>query len=157
MLEQLPKMVAAETADWFSFLGVRMTVTVRAADTDGKYGLIECVLPAGFAPPPHIHHSEDEQFYLVEGRLTFRCAGQTIAAGPGDIVLLPRGVPHTFVVEEPGPARVLQITTPGGVEEFFAGFGTPLSVLAAAPDGPPDFKRLAELATQYQIEFVESA
>src|ERR671929_168065 len=73
----------------------------------------------------HIHHREDEAFWLLEGRLTVRCGDSTFTAEPGSFTLLPRGVPHTFLVEGDTPARLLSICTPGGFERYFAAAGRP--------------------------------
>lgn len=150
-----PRLVSNEQSEWFWFLGTRITVKARAADTSGGYGLIEQELPAGFAPPLHIHHGEDEQFYILEGRLTFQCGGRRLELRAGDFLMLPRGVPHTFVVEPPGKARLLQLTSPGGAEDFFTEFGTPVATSEDPPAEPPDFERLEALARKYRIEFVE--
>jgi quercetin dioxygenase-like cupin family protein len=60
--------------------------------------------PAGFGPPPHLHHREDEAFYVLEGQMTVTCGEQTWTATPGSFVLLPRGIPHAFTVAAPGRA-----------------------------------------------------
>src|SRR5688572_6615069 len=71
-------------ATWF--LGTRMTVKATAQQTGGAFGLLEVRLAAGFSPPLHIHHREDESFWILEGRFTFVCDGQTSQAGPGAFV-----------------------------------------------------------------------
>jgi cupin domain len=53
---------------------------------------------SGFGPPLHIHHREDEAFYLLDGAMQVVCGEDRWEAGPGSLVMLPRGVPHAFVV-----------------------------------------------------------
>src|SRR5215469_8357115 len=82
---------------WYS--GHLMTFLATAEDTQGQFALIEAVARRGDVPPPHIHHREDETFYVLEGEMTFSVGGQTIKATPGTIVSLPRDVAHSFVID----------------------------------------------------------
>jgi mannose-6-phosphate isomerase-like protein (cupin superfamily) len=95
------------------FLNGRMTMKATAATTADHYGLIEVEVPPGSAPPLHVHHREDEAFYMLDGRLTVRCGDATFGVTAGSYVFLPRDVPHGFVVEGETPVRMLNITTPG--------------------------------------------
>jgi len=72
---------------WYS--GHLMTFLATAEDTQGKFALIEAVARKGNVPPPHIHHREEETFYVLEGEMTFSVGGQTIKATPGTMVCLP--------------------------------------------------------------------
>src|SRR5215475_1856981 len=105
------------------FLGSLVTVKAAAAQTRGRLTVVEFVNPPGFAPPVHRHLDEDEMFYVLSGSAEFRCGDDTFAAGPGDFVLLPVGVPHTFLVGDAQPLRTLQITAPSGFERFAAEVG----------------------------------
>jgi quercetin dioxygenase-like cupin family protein len=71
------------------------------------------------APPPHVHHGEDETFYVLDGVLRFVIGTEEFEAEPGALVHAPRGVPHRFTVATP-TARILALVTPGGLEHFFA-------------------------------------
>src|SRR5262245_59758476 len=73
----------------------RLTIKASAEVTGGAYGLVESWIRAGSSPPLHVHHREDEAFYVLEGRVRFRCADRDVVGGPGSFVFLPRGVPHT--------------------------------------------------------------
>ncbi len=79
-----------DCAVWYS--GWLMTFLATAEDTQGKFALIEAVGRKGNVPPPHIHHREEETFYVLEGEMTFSVGGQTIKATPGTMVCLPRRV-----------------------------------------------------------------
>src|SRR6476469_6857207 len=96
------------------FLGALTFVRATADTTRGAYGLVEQVIPAGFASPFHVHHAEDESFYIIEGELTFFCQGRKSKAGPGGYIFGPREIPHGFRVEGTAPARILLLTTPAG-------------------------------------------
>ena len=61
--------------------------------------------------PPHVHHSDDEAWYVLEGRLGFLLGTETVEAGPGSAVLAPRGVTHTFWNASGGKTRYLIVMT----------------------------------------------
>jgi quercetin dioxygenase-like cupin family protein len=144
----------ATTPDSFWFLGTRMAVKATAADTGGRFGLIDqSYLPPGFAAPPHVHHAEDEAFYMLDGQITVHRGDEVFGAAAGAFVWLPRDIPHWFVVEGPTPARLLQWTCPGGLEQFFVELGQPGSG-PTPPDGPPDVAKLLAVAARYHVEFL---
>ena len=80
--------------------------------------MIEFLWPHGGGSPLHVHHNEDEWFYVIEGEVTFWVGGETIVAPAGSFVYGPRDVPHTFVItlgrgplpdgHRPGPVRRLR-------------------------------------------------
>lgn len=136
------------------FLGTLMTLKAGAEQTQGAFGLIEQVLPPGFAPPLHVHHAEDEAFYLLEGEATFTCGDRTTRARPGSCIFFPRDIPHWFRIEGTEQARLLQFNMPAGLEQFFIEAGEPVSETAAPPAGPPDMEKLARLAARYHMEIL---
>ena len=136
------------------FLGTLMTLKASGEQTRGAFGLIEQVLPPGFAPPRHVHHNEDEAFYLLEGEASFTCGDQTVKARPGTYIFFPRGVPHWFRIEGTEPARLLQLNMPAGVEHFFMEVGEPAAELVLPSAEPPDIERLAAIASKYDLEIL---
>lgn len=139
----------AGEATWF--LATRMVIKASAESTGGTFGLIEWQALAGFSPPLHIHHHEDESFWILEGRLTVVCDGQTFRAGPGSFVYLPRDLPHTFLVDE-GPARGLLMVQPGGHERFYVEGGRPALDDSIPELDPRDFERVGALYPKYGLE-----
>jgi mannose-6-phosphate isomerase-like protein (cupin superfamily) len=80
-------------------MGIPTRLLATAEQTGGAFGLIEhVIIPAGedSASPWHVHHAEDEAFYVVEGQMTFLCGEQKVEAGPGTFVYGPREIPHGF-------------------------------------------------------------
>jgi mannose-6-phosphate isomerase-like protein (cupin superfamily) len=143
----------------FWFLGTLMTIKASAENTNGAFSLIEQVAPVGFAPPMHIHHAEDEAFYILEGQATYFAGDKVIHTEAGSYVYLPRDVPHSFLVGGSSPVRLLQWTYPAGVEKFFIELGIPTSDLILPPPASPEMlktgiERLLELAPKYQLEIV---
>jgi quercetin dioxygenase-like cupin family protein len=123
----------------------RFQILASAEQTGGVYGLVAATLMPADGPPPHVHHGEDETFYVIDGHLRFRIGDEELDAGPGCLVHAPRDVPHLFTVESP-TARILTMVTPGGLERFFA-------VLADA-DEPDDMGLVLSLASEYRFEIL---
>lgn len=136
------------------FLGNLVTVKASGAETSGRLTVAEFVNPPGFAPPLHRHQVEDEMFYVLSGTARFQCAGKELHAEPGDFVLLPVGVPHTFVVDADEPLRALQITTPAGFEDFAAEAGCPALERRLPGPTPIDPAALGHAATRHGIEIL---
>jgi len=136
------------------FLSNRMTIKATAESTGGAYGLVESLVAPGFSPPLHVHHREDEAFWVLEGHLSMRCGDRTFDAGPGSFVFLPRDVPHTYVVEGDAPARLLTLLSPGGGEGFFVAAGRPAESPGLPPVGPPDLEALRRAGDRFGAEIV---
>jgi mannose-6-phosphate isomerase-like protein (cupin superfamily) len=136
------------------FLANRMTIKATAETTGGRYGLVESLIAPGFSPPLHVHHREDEAFWVLEGDVTMRCGDRTFRAGAGAFAFLPRGVPHTFVVEGDRPARMLTLLSPGGCEAMFVEAGRPAGHDGLPPTAPPDIARLKQVSEKYGSEII---
>jgi mannose-6-phosphate isomerase-like protein (cupin superfamily) len=146
--------VKAQAGERIWFTQNLMTFKATSETTGGAYALMEAVAPAGSGPPLHVHHREDEAFWVLEGTLTIRCGEETFSAGPGSYTFLPRDVPHTFVVEGDTPARLISIATPGGLEGYFAAVGRPAENDGLPPAGPPDVAVLARIGEEYEVEIL---
>jgi len=136
------------------FLHGRMTVKATAEGTNGAFGLTEVVIPPGFSPPMHVHHREEESFYVLEGELTVRCGDDTFPAKAGTFVTMPRDVPHGFIVASDTPVRMLNLMTPGGGEGFFVDAGRPALTDGMPPAGPLEIERLKQASVKYESEIV---
>ena len=69
--------------------------------------------PPRFIAPLHLHHADDEAWYVLEGVLRFRIDDEMLEAGPGSAVLAPKGAPHAYGNARRGqPARYLLVMTP---------------------------------------------
>jgi quercetin dioxygenase-like cupin family protein len=137
------------------FLGVLATIKASAETTDGRVAVIEHLAPQGAGSPLHVHHREDEWFYVTEGELTFWVGGRLIEAPAGSFVYGPRDVPHTFTVTS-SEARFLLVTEPAGFEGFMRALSEPAQALTLPPatSRPPDPERMMTLAAEYDIEIL---
>lgn len=134
------------------FLDTLMTVKAGGEQTRNAFTLIEWGAPVGFSPPLHVHQAEEEAFYVLEGEMTVTCGDRTWKATAGSFVLLPRGIPHTFVVDGPTPLKGLQITAPAGFEHFAAEAGEPAAKPTLPPAWQPDIQKLLSAAAKYGYE-----
>lgn len=146
-----PKLLQAGEGLRLNVQGISFTYKATSADTDKMYAMAEGVVPPHHGAPMHIHHREDEAFYILEGEFEIECGGEIFRAGPGTFALLPKELPHRFENLSASPGKLLCVQSPAGVEEFFEH----MSVIAGA--GAPDLKKMRELAHRYQIEFFPSA
>ena len=140
---------------WF---GTLATVKATAEQTGGQYSLVEILAPDGYEGVLHVHHFEDEGFYIIEGELTFYVGEQTIKAQPGSFLFGPKDVPHAFTVDS-GPARLLFILSPAGMEGLIREMGEPARSLSIPPqpEEPPDeaeMGRLMAIAERYGGEML---
>lgn len=149
-----PRVLRPDEGRALWFLGNLVTVKADGADTKGRATVVEFLNPAGFAPPLHRHLHEDEMFLVLDGRATFSCDGEELAAGPGDFVLLPAGLPHTFLVAGDAPLQTLQITTPAGFEEFAEAVGEPAAQRRLPDPGPVDPAALAHAGQLHGVEIL---
>ncbi len=80
---------------WFGSLAV---IKATAAETGGQLGIVEITEPPGAEAPLHVHHREDEGFWVLEGDVSFEVGGTTFDASAGDFAFGPRDVPHRYTV-----------------------------------------------------------
>ena len=139
----------------FWLLGMLETVKISGNDTGGEYGLIELVVPEGVGSPWHVHHEEDEWFYVLEGEVTVWVADTKLSLKAGSFAFGPKGVPHTFYVES-GEARFLVGLQPMQFEGFLREVGEPAPELVVPPpiEGHPDMERLAPIAERNGFEIL---
>ena len=114
--------------------GTLISVKAASETTDGRVMVTENVGGRGAGSPLHVHHREDEWFYVLEGELTLWVGGRVIAAPAGSFVYAPRDIPHTFTVSSE-EARFLLVTEPAGLEGMLRALGEPAgSHHPAAPE-----------------------
>jgi quercetin dioxygenase-like cupin family protein len=134
------------------FLNTLTFIKATSKQTGGTYGLMEEICPVGTGSPYHIHHNEDESFYILEGEVTFISDDKVIKATAGSFVFLPRNIPHGFRVD--APSRFLLMNNPGGFEQFVIEAGEPAKELVLPPFGPPDMEKLMTFAAKYHLDIL---
>lgn len=142
--------------------GVRDRFMVDAAVSGGRFSLIEHLMaPRSIAAPVHRHTREDEFTYVLEGRVGALLGEDEVFAEVGDLIFKPRDQWHTFWNAGDSPARVLEIISPGGLEELFRALGLmtsepePETIAALAADYgcDADFERTFPLMERHGLSF----
>jgi mannose-6-phosphate isomerase-like protein (cupin superfamily) len=131
----------------------KIRIIAGASTTDRSFSIVESTEPPGSGAPLHVHHSEAEGFYILEGTLELTCGTQTVTARAGDFVYTPKDVPHKYTVLGDKAARVLLLFSRSGFEMFFAEGGSPLDQPPAGPPNPEVFRRLVE---KYGMEMLQA-
>lgn len=143
----------ADEGEAFWWLGSLTLNKVTRHVTGGDLDIVDHRVPAGYAPPLHVHRHQDEVFYVIDGTFAVHCGDQDWAAGPGSLVFLPRQVPHGFVVSEDGPGRTLLINAPAGFSDVITELGTRTGDLVLpGQDVPlPDPDRVTAVSERHGI------
>ncbi|CAA9540025.1 MAG: hypothetical protein AVDCRST_MAG59-765 [uncultured Thermomicrobiales bacterium] len=117
-------------------VNILWVMLATAEQTGGGYSLMWELCPRGSGPGPH-YHDQDEQFFVIEGEITYRAGGTELKAGPGSFVLIPRGTVHSFRVDSE-TATLLNSYTPAGFERTITELGERAQSREMPPaDRPP--------------------
>jgi quercetin dioxygenase-like cupin family protein len=132
-------------AGFLGSIGVRFMID--GPEAHGGFSLVEHPMsPRALAAPMHRHNREDEYSYVLEGRVGALLGDEALVGGPGDLIFKPRNQWHTFWNAGDEPARILEIISPAGFEQFFAELVDLGGVTRAEP------QILADLCARYELE-----
>jgi mannose-6-phosphate isomerase-like protein (cupin superfamily) len=95
------------------------TVKIAGNESGSTLSAFELVLEPGEGPGAHVHSREHEIWYVLEGEFRFLLGDELVRQAAGGLAFGPRGLPHTFQNISPGTGRLLVITGPAGLEDFF--------------------------------------
>lgn len=132
----------------FHVLGDTIFPKMTSNDAGGRYCLLELVSPAGGGTPMHVHHREDENFYILEGEFSVHIGGHVHRAAAGSYVFAPREIPHRYENIGQATGRMLVLAEPGGIDRMFE------ELQGAVVAGRPDMDKIGEICRRYEIEFV---
>lgn len=136
------------------FLGDLIQPIITTQMTQGRFQMSFTDSKAGSEPPLHEHNGEDEIFYVLEGRISFWAADQVATLGPGDCILAPKDVPHTFQADRETGAKWLVLSAPGGLDDFFRAVAVPADYAAPQKGWAMDHateKRLEDACKRFGI------
>lgn len=101
-------------------MGGRFDLKVSAKDTGGELCIYDTTRQSKGGPALHVHHSQDEWFYVIRGEFIVQVAGRTVRLHPGDTAFAPRNQPHAFAMVSEGEGQMLVLFQPAGtMEDFF--------------------------------------
>jgi len=129
---------------------VAIRFLVEGEASGGSVAVFEFDVPAGArVPVAHSHDGYEETIYGLEGVLTWTIDGTPIDIGPGQALIIRRGVVHHFDNTHDIDAKALAIVTPGILDPDF--FREVAAILDAAAGGPPDLAAIAEVMRRHGL------
>jgi quercetin dioxygenase-like cupin family protein len=130
-------------------LTIRFLLT--ADNSTGSVAAFEFTVPGtkGLSAPAHSHDHYEETVYGVDGVLTWTVDGKQIDVGPGQALCIPRGAIHQFANHGIQAAKAFCVITPGAISPQY--FREAAEVINAAPGGPPDRVKMAEIMRRHGL------
>lgn len=154
-VELLPRSVTKTDSPAYWFLNSLNVVLATSDSTGGAYSMLHHTAPPGHATPYHLHHVEDEAFYVLEGEFTFVCQGKRTIVGPGGYIFLPRGIPHGIQCTGSGTSTMLILAMPGtGFVGMMLEMAEPAKERVLPPVTAADTEKLARLCAKYEIDIL---
>jgi mannose-6-phosphate isomerase-like protein (cupin superfamily) len=135
------------------FFGTLARVKASATDTAGQYTLLEVTAPPHLEAPLHVHYTDDEGFYVLEGSVAITVGDRTVELGPGQHAFGPRDIPHRFVAGPQG-AHMIWVLTPGGFEDFVEEASVPAEAETVAPPSVTPPQDVAEIVRRHGMELL---
>ena len=129
-----------------------VTLKVDSVNADDGFSFIEYAGTAQPGPPPHVHRTFEECWFILEGQVDFTVNGTMTRGRVGSFLLVPRGATHSFQVVGPAPARWIGVFSPGKYVHLLEELGE-----LVPADGPPDGARVAALFARYDTEMAPDA
>jgi quercetin dioxygenase-like cupin family protein len=113
------KLVEPGQGKTIMLFAVRFDDKVTSADSGGALAALEVTIPPRTLVKPHNHSREDEFTVVLAGTVGARVGDEVVEAGAGASLVKPRGTPHAMWNASAEPARVLEVLSPGGLEDYF--------------------------------------
>jgi quercetin dioxygenase-like cupin family protein len=129
--------------------GQEAHVLVSSEQTGGAFCVLRFFIPPGNVTPPHLHRATDETFLIESGEIEINRGEELLRGRKGDVIYLPKGIPHALRVigNDEGVALVVCVVPGGGFDRFFAACAEEFK------KGEPEMPILVKLAAKYGIEF----
>lgn len=120
---------------------------VTSADTAGACTIFELSALPRSGPFLHVHHREDEWYYVLAGEFLFKAGSDQHTLSPGASIWLPRGIPHVWANTTTTDGKLILMCQPGGFEKFFDEMGN-------VPADKKSPEKMKELMAKYGMEML---
>jgi quercetin dioxygenase-like cupin family protein len=151
-----PYAVLGGEAEALWFFGELQHVLASREQTGERFCVVEHAGPQGLSPPWHRQPGDDETFYVLDGEMTFWVSEPRepfCRCGPGSLVFVPRGTPHSFQIAS-ARARWLSIGTPAGHERFYRAGGEPATERTLPPPRVPEMATVETAGRAHGVELL---
>jgi len=142
-----PTIVKPEQALPLKAFGLDLKILLTTEATAGAISVLMAWHKPGEGPPDHLHLSQEEVFFILEGTYELTVGGQTSTAGPGTIVFIPRNVVHRFKNVGETTGCMLDWSLPGGQDHYFKAMSD------LADGGGFSSEKVMEISKQFDTEF----
>ena len=129
-----------------AYMGSLMTFLVDAAETGGRFALMEYTAKPGNEPPPHLHEREDETLYILEGEIEAYQGDEVLRLAPGDCLFTPMGTAHSWYILTPN-LRMLIMVAPPFSDRYFREMARPTDDMSL----PSDQRTYAQSSPEHAI------
>jgi quercetin dioxygenase-like cupin family protein len=153
--ELLPLTVSKADGPAFWFVNGLYVLIATSESTGGAFSLLHETAAPGNATPYHLHHVEDEAFFVLDGEFTFICDGKKTIVGPGGYIFLPRNIPHGIRCSSSAPSTMLVLAMPGtGFVGMMTEMAEPAKERVLPVPTAPDLEKLTRLCAKYKIDIL---
>ena len=119
-------------------------------DSGGACSVFELNVLPETGPFLHVHHREDEWYYILSGQFLFKAGGTSHNLPPGASIWLPRGIPHVWANTSSSEAKLILVCQPGGFEKFFEEMGNEMERV----DSQNAQNKMKEVMAKYGMELL---
>ena len=132
----------------FDFHGAKFTIKVLTSETNGSFTVLDIDHPPNLGPALHMHPKGSETFYIVDGEYEFFLDDKAIMGRTGDVIFVPKGAPHRFVVGKQGGHAL--VISPPDLEFYF------YKVSELLAKGEVSYQTESDIGKQYGQVFLDS-
>jgi mannose-6-phosphate isomerase-like protein (cupin superfamily) len=125
---------------------------LTSEDTAGALSAFDLLALPRSGPVLHVHHREDEWYYVLSGEFIFKAGDETYTMTKGGSIWLPRGIPHTWANTTKADANLILVSQPGGFEKFFEELS--VSTERLPQNSTAAQQKAAEILAKYGMEML---
>ena len=124
-----------------------LDLKISGQDADGGIAIFEQTsISQGMGTPLHVHHCQNEIFYVLDGEYIFKVGEDIFNLSQGECIFLPQKIPHCWTqVSKKGKMEVI-FQPAGKMENFF--------LTVAALDHEPTKEEMAKIFSDNEMEIV---